>query len=150
MPTRASFFLSSSSASVKEVKKLSRHDVEPLCHLHDNPHPLVDFSRIASCFPCVHLQSLGVGRFDITGCPNLYSIFGWLFWHVLPEAAPTSEWVSGLNSISKRCVHISQTLRKAASLPSRHRGQDSLLSNCSVRLIEKPFVGHCSPENALP
>ncbi len=75
-------------------KIITSNDVslEPFCHLQDHPHPLVDFCRVASCFACVHLQSPGVGRFDVTGCPNLYSIFGRLFWHVLPEAAPASEW----------------------------------------------------------
>lgn len=114
MSTIASFVLSSSSASANEVKKLLQvmTALEPLCYFQDHPHPLVDSTIIASCFARVHPQSPGVGRFDIADSPNLHTIFICLFWHVLPEAA--FKWdelfvntdMSGLNSISRQCVHI--------------------------------------------
>lgn len=43
--------------------------------------------------------------------------------------------LSGLNSIGRRSVHISHTLRKTASSPSGRRGRDSSSSNRSVRPI---------------
>lgn len=127
--------------------------LEPLGHLQYHPHPLVYFCSFTRCSPRVDLQPPGVRCFGVTGCPNLYAIFGRLFrkLHLPLNGTSCSSTVrsrSGLNNIIRRCPHIPYLAKGSQCVGMAAGSGELVIKPEGPGDVRKSFVGHCGSENA--